>query len=278
MNGKLLVASVFVRSDRNPTWLELQRRFLARTTADHDHAVFLNREDPALFRDCILIGRNAGGAPGSQEHANALAHVLRYCRAHRYDNYLLLDSDCFPVRPWQGDLVRLMGDFACAAAVRVENLDLFPHPSAFFIRGEAIHEPFLDFSVGPCRNLLGQEVRDTACRIPLERCFPLLRTNVWNPHPVLAGVYGHLFYHHGAGSRTAETRALLAGYYDHVLPPCDRPAVADALYRELTRRPERLIARLAGRGLVPRRGRVFAWLHRLGRAVRRGLRTAGDRP
>ena len=83
MSGKLLVASVFVRSDRNPAWLALQRRFLARTTADYDHAVFLNREDPALFRDCILIGRDAGGAAGSDEHANALGHVLRYCRAYR---------------------------------------------------------------------------------------------------------------------------------------------------------------------------------------------------
>jgi hypothetical protein len=271
MAKRLLVASVYAGSDRNAVWLSLQRRFLARTTADYDHAVFLNRADPALFRDCLLIGRDAGGAEGSQEHANALQQVLAYCRAHRYDDYLILDSDCFPACRWQERLTALMGQSPMAAAVRVENFDLFPHPSAFFVRGFAIHEPFLDFAVAPHRNLLGEEVRDTGCAIPLDRCFPLLRSNVWNPHPIFAGVYGHLFYHHGAGSRAAETRGLLSGYYDHVLQPSARPAVEEALFRELVRRPEAFVGRLLGHGLVPRMGRLRWLLRRVGRALRRRL-------
>ncbi len=267
MTKRLLVASVYAESDRNAVWLSLQRRFLARTTADYDHAVFLNRSDPGLFRGCILIGRDAGGDEGSEEHASALRHVLAYCRAHRYDGYLILDSDCFPVRPWRERLVELMGRFPVAAVVRAENFDLFPHPSAFFVRGDAIHEPYLDFSVAPHRNLLGEAVRDTGCGIPLDRCLPLLRSNVWNPHPIFAGVYGHLFYHHGAGSRRAETRGLLSGYYDHILPPAARPGVEEALFRKLVRSPEAFIGRLLGRGLVPGKGRLRRWLRRLARAV-----------
>jgi hypothetical protein len=262
---RLLVASVYAQSERNAVWLSLQRRFLARTTADYDHAVFLNREDGALFRGCLVIGRDAGGEEGSEEHANALRQVLSYCQAHRYEGYLILDSDCFPVADWQERLAGLMGRFPLAAAVRVENFDLFPHPCAFFVRGDAIAEPYLDFAVTPHRNLLGEELRDTACAIPLGQCFPLLRSNVWNPHPIFAGVYGHMFYHHGAGSRASVTRGLLSGYYDHILPPAARPDVEGALFRRLVRRPEAFVSRLLGRGLVPRAG----WLRRVARALRR---------
>jgi hypothetical protein len=267
MAKELLVASVYAPSDRNALWLSLQQRFLQRTTTDYDHVLFLNRADPGLFRGCTIIGRDAGGAEGSEEHANALQQVLGYLRAHRHAAYLILDSDCFPVRRWQEPLMALLGRFPMAAAVRVENFDLFPHPSALFIRGEAIHDPYLDFAVAPHRNLLGQDVRDTGCAIPLERCFPLLRSNVWNPHPIFAGIYGHLFYHHGAGSRTAVTRGLLSGYYDHILPPRQRPAVEQALFRELVRRPDAFLGRLLGRGLVPGSGRLRSWLRRVARTV-----------
>jgi hypothetical protein len=250
----VLVASVFASSPRNETWLHLQRSFLRQTTASYDHAVYLNHCDWSdSFRESLIIGSRSektrtGPGKQSADHAAALTEVFRYFRDHPdYSYYLLLDSDCFPVRRgWLRLLVRRMKRFQFAAPIRSENLEDFPHPCALFLTKAALERPW-NLAVTPGRNLLGKPFVDLGCSLPTEGWYPLLRTNVYNPHPVLAAIYKHLFYHHGAGSRQLYFRA--ERYYDHI---DDHARVEAEIYARLVADPAKFISDLmGGDGLAP---------------------------
>ena len=247
----LVVVSIFGPSERNLSWYRLQKDFLARTTdTGFDYHVILNGADPAGFDpDDVLVAN-----PQNLGHGEALMQAVSFLRSRSHEAYLLLDSDCFPVsRGWYGiltaQMLRLGKTFA--APVRTENLDLFPHPCAVFLRPGALHDDRLEFRRGTsCRNMLGAEVKDTGAALHLmgDLLLPLLRTNVVNLHPVAAAVYSHLFYHHGAGSRTFEFRVLKKfDYHGHWWPADDEPALADRLFRDLLADPEEFLGRLMGR-------------------------------
>ena len=251
MNKPLAIATIFAPSERNAAWYSLQKRFLAKTTnVPFDYSVILNGVKPVGFDpgDVVLVNHENVG------HGEALMQAVERFREDRHDAYLLLDSDCFPVTPgWHHILTDLMTCFGrvVAAPVRTENLDLFPHPCAFFLLDEALADPRLEFrKVTSSRNLLGFEVSDAGCAAQEmgDSLLPLLRTNVVNLHPVAAAIYHHLFYHHGAGSRDFEFRVLKRfGYYRHCYPNGGQQAVGERLFRALIRDPDRFIDRLMGR-------------------------------
>lgn len=249
---ELAIATVFSPSSRNPMWYQLQKRFINRTTGvPFDYRIVLNGVDPAGFDtgDVLLVNeRNIG-------HGEALMQLIDYFREHRYQAYLILDSDCFPVMAaWYHHLRRQMRRFnrAIAAPIRIENLDLFPHPCAFFLLDEVIDDPRIDFRmVKSCKTLLQGEVNDVGCAMQAmsDTLLPLLRTNVINVHPVAAAVYHHLFYHHGSGSRRFQFRILdHFHYYDHWFNN-KQESYGDALYRALILDPEKFIDRLMGKGV-----------------------------
>jgi hypothetical protein len=214
--SSLLVASVFAGHVNDGFWLRLQREELARTTGAFDHAVFLNGADERLFDGSIVIGSNPEPRTFSEGHADALAEITRYCRAHSYDRFLILDSDAFPVRSGWIDILdaaleRTGKGFA--APIRTENLDLFAHPSIFYTRSVEM----IGFALRPATNLLGQEVVDLVAGTDSSRWFPLVKTNRVSPHPLLSAIYFDLFYHHGCGSRNFLMRGVRSGYYDHIV-------------------------------------------------------------
>lgn len=245
-SASLLVMSVFAKTDRNPDWVNLQYRFLDRTTPSYDHVVSLHMADRSLFRRSTILRSIHAKRCASRIHGRLLQGLLDYARKTAYDYYLFLDSDAFPVADnWLVSLVSKMGDRSFAAPVRTENLDLFPHPSCFFVRAKDIHRKELDFRVGRSINLLQQQVEDTGCRLPLRMCYPLLRSNVYNPHPLLAGVYGNLFYHHGCGSRRFAMRSTFYHDYFNRLEP-DHETIEDSLFLALTSDPDSFLCRLRG--------------------------------
>jgi hypothetical protein len=196
------------------------------------------------------------------EHSCSLNRVLEYFRRRQgeYENYLILDSDAFPFRAgWLPRLLSWMkggqscGEKQYAAVVRTENLDTFPHPCAFFIKGSFLSRFRFDFTgrrYPEQTNLAGAKVSDVGSAIPTvwggrHVMLPLLRSNVWNPHPILGAIYGGMFYHHGAGSRAIGFRASNMGFLDHALPPGGHLAVDQLLYAELCSNSDRLLERLA---------------------------------
>lgn len=272
MSKKLLVGTVYAPSPRNNTWLQLQRRYLDSSVGvdDYDLAVWLNRLGPTDFAGVEVVG--CSGAENlfemCREHAYALNRLMEYFLSRPdYDNYMILDSDAFPFRPaWlEKMLVWLREDDRLpertyASVIRPENLDTFPHPCVVFIKGKwlrSLTDPLSHFhwTVRQHVNLLGYKFEDVGLAGnwgkgydgPMKGLWqPLLRTNVWNPHPVLAAIYGGLFYHHGAGSRPIDMRAISLRQYDHHIPRYTHTELERALYGEIQLNPELFLRQLAG--------------------------------
>jgi len=201
-DGQLHVATVyFGDSPLNSLWLRLQQEFLKRTTTNYRFSVYLNNCDQSLFKDVDILGVAPKGLPSSpsQNHLCCLRELVKLIDCSK--DLLILDSDCFPIlEGWRPILQTAMADrgFQAAAPVRVENLDLFPHPCAMFVTSQG-REDFEIISSNS-DNLLGVRRQEPTCSVPV---FPLIRTNRINIHPIGAAIYYDMFYHHGAGSRPA---------------------------------------------------------------------------
>jgi hypothetical protein len=219
----------------------LQRRQLRITVGEggFQHAVYLgHRGDEGLFSGSVVVGQAQKGSPN--EHLAGLQCLAGYALSNQdsYSGFLVLDSDAFPIAPkWIEVLNCRLAKFQkpCAAAVRTENLDAFPHPCVAYSRQAGS----LRFSLRDTVSLLGHSVRDIVC--DGEGWLPLLKSNRTNVHPVLATVYSGLFYHHGCGSRNFRMRSTLAGYYDEVL---ETAPSADALLTALRADPAAFLAAL----------------------------------
>lgn len=219
---KLLIASVYAPSEWNSQWYGLQQQFLTEMTphTPFEFAVLLNGiEARELPVGANIIGKNSDNLG----HSAAMRQIVDFFRASEgFTHFLFLDSDCFPIHNrWFETLTEQMSQFGkhFAAPVRTENLDRFPHPCAFLCDSQGIDDHRINFDIGyEDTNILGEPVKDVGnAMLPLlPEILPLLRTNLVNLHPVAAGVYHHLFYHHGAGSREIGFRVIgKYGYYDH---------------------------------------------------------------
>lgn len=245
----LLIVSTY-GPDAIADWWSIQQDFIAKNTKNYDFGVFLhNIADDSPFRCHKIIGRAEGELLYTLPEM--FHQIYHFFRQNPYKNYLLLDSDCFPVKKdWQDKLLELMGDRWYAAPVRTDNLDTVPHPCALFIRGEHIHKHLFYFrrpSVGRMTNLMGEEVQDIGTGFKTEVdgkavFFPLMRSNYVNVHPMLAAVYGDLFYHHGAGSRIPWFRST--AYWSKVLPEQYKTGLN--AYQRLINNPEGFLKRLRG--------------------------------
>jgi hypothetical protein len=264
-----MVGSVYAPSPRNTTWLSLQKRFLDKTLgANYTHAVWLNRADPAVFKDVTVIGRSAEYREMVTDHAYGLKQLIEcFAQDQEHEHYLILDSDAFPfslgwlerMLTWMQEDSRLP-ERHWASAVRVENLDTFPHPCVMFFRGEWFHsfrnpaEQF-DFGIHDYVNIgsykfkdVGLEVYDNARNSLRCQWQPMTRTNVYNPHPILGAIYGGMFYHHGAGSRSLELRSVALRQFDHHVPRFNHVSIERALWLEISKNPELFIRQLHNGG------------------------------
>lgn len=213
-----VVTVYFGNSPLNSLWLHLQQEFLRRTTLNYRFSVYLNSCDQSLFEDVEVLGiAPSTGLPPhpSANHLWCLQELSKL--VDRSKSLLVLDSDCFPIQEgWQFTLQDAMADrgFQAAAPIRVENLDLFPHPCAMFVTSQGMRD--FEFVPSNSDNLLGVRRQEPTCSTTV---FPLIRTNRINIHPIGAAVYYDMFYHHGAGSRPAlfhniDTDPYFTGNYD----------------------------------------------------------------
>jgi hypothetical protein len=244
---KVFVASVYAPSPWNRDWYKLQRMFLERNTQDVEFrfGILLNGVDASGFgADADVVGSCSSNAG----HAAGMAELLAVFRKSDFSHFLFLDSDCFPVRAgWFSILRSQMERFRkrIAAPIRAENLDRFPHPCAFFCDSSVIQDSRIDFANGHAApNILGETITDVGnAMLPLlPEILPLMRTNRFNRHPVAAGVYHHIFYHHGAGSRSFVFRLLdRYNYCEHWWPSDREELLAKELREELFSRPDEFV-------------------------------------
>jgi hypothetical protein len=194
-SNKLFVATVYTESKLNNLWYDLQIKFLESTTDEYDFGIYSSGADISLFKSNHLIKHVEKRE--KFEHCKGLNFLLNYAIKKKYKSILFLDSDCFPIlSKWQEKIEDEMIGFNVASVIRPENLDLFPHPCACYIKNinnsmKFIHKKKV--------NLIGVEFNDL--EFNENKFYPLLRSNAVNLDPILCGIYKNFFYHHGAGSR-----------------------------------------------------------------------------
>lgn len=240
----MAVGSVFVGGSRR--WHEIQTGWLRRTSANFRHFVYLVDGDSSEFPGSEVIGHcttnSLGVSPeliGNTSHIMGLNAIGDFFRANRFRRYLILDSDCFPIKGgWTNDLDGMMERYGSrfASPSRLEDFVYAPHPCAIYTKDPDL----LRFDKVDYQNLVGGGLWDTSL-VDRSGWLPLLKTNRWSPHPIIGSVYLGFFYHHGAGSRGFTAHSFNAGYYSH-LKLEDPPKILARFARD----PDDFIARCVG--------------------------------
>lgn len=287
---KLLVASIYTPVSKKNGWFDIQSKFLDLTTEDYDFGIFCNMlVDPRDFPDTLIVGQQTpeevryhfekGDYQPDDDDLGwykkyhydirvAYYKIIDYFREHsdEYENFLLMDSDIFPVHPhWQHVLTTRMEmtDRWYAALLRGETFETYPWLGLFYIRGEYIHEEIADWYPRKYENAWGRRYREFGTsknkthHNGVSIWYPLVRSNVLNLHPLRFGVYNHLFYHHLKGSwdkndpnfhadLTINSTPELYGYYDHYMHRKSHALMAEHCHKRLMSEPEKFICQLMG--------------------------------
>ncbi len=194
-------------------WIELCLERVARHTGSGDFRVLvwdnagLPEHRRAMRRFDFVTVVHSGGPQGSRSHAAALD--LLVSRAADAEYVLTLDTDALPLRDgWLDDLLdRLDSGAVLAGAYRDEmapRLRPFLHVSCLAARRSDLLALPVSFARGRTQDVgqnlsLAVERREPG----RGRLSPLWRSNAYDAHFLLGGVYGDLVYHQGAGSRRA---------------------------------------------------------------------------
>ncbi|MBK1634208.1 hypothetical protein [Rhodovulum adriaticum] len=195
---------------KNTRWIGRQLRHIAGyTTGDYRIACFHTDLDGPIPEDSRWLFREETRIREHATKLDILAHEV--CRQGARDDDILvfIDSDAFPVAPWEARLLPALDRHELTAVQRLENFGS-PQP----------HPCFCATTVGFWRRIggtwasghkwrseTGAKVTDVGGNLlkHLEAenidWAPLLRSNAYNPHPLWFGLYADAIYHHGAGSR-----------------------------------------------------------------------------
>jgi hypothetical protein len=195
---------------------------------------------------------------GSREHGYYLDALVASALDDGATHVCTLDVDSFPIRSdWVERIVDLAPPTSGVVGVlRRENGDIaLPHPSCTFLRRDFVERFAPSFSpdsdgTPDFRRFLHstRQPGDTGIRIgytlwsehlPWGR---LLRTNVRDPHPIIAGLYGDCVFHLGAtASGTVFRRDLATSTVHRATRPLERVPLRP---QPLTRAKRTLLDRL----------------------------------
>jgi hypothetical protein len=224
---KLGICCVYFYGPDSGWLLDLQLRYIASTLGGYDYTVYAaaNRLEDVLRRTLESTSRvkivplPRFDGEGSLEHAFYLDLLLRQAADDGCTHLAAVDSDSFPVLPdWPEVLLRRMDRVRLAAVLRAESRDTWlPHPCGLFMDRSFLleHAPRMypvkseRLSTASFQEFLietGQRI-DTGIGYghtlwkSKEPWLPLTRSNRRNPHFLMAGIYGGVFFHLGASSR-----------------------------------------------------------------------------
>lgn len=237
---KLGICCVYFYGPGSDWLLDLQLHYIAKTLAGYDYTIYAvaNRLQPELRArlesapNLKIVSLPTYDGTGSPEHAHYIDLLLRHAAENGCTHLATLDSDSFPVLDdWPKLLLRRMDGLRIAAVLRAENFDSFlPHPCGLFmdtaflidrsphmlpsreeISGSRSFREFLEIHHQRPDTGIGYGY---ALWKASESWLPLTRTNRHEPHFLMAGIYGDIFFHLGASSRTlrfyADTRTRVS--------------------------------------------------------------------
>tara|TARA_R110000751_G_scaffold1985_12_gene7647 strand:+ start:2742 stop:3593 length:852 start_codon:yes stop_codon:yes gene_type:complete len=246
--AKVCVASVYANDNaENQEWLDMQLYWLQKTTPKAEHFAIIMESvsdaGEAAFRDKTnviipdrsplpetrMLGKKSRlwPPPCGHSHKRGMNTALNLFKkdAAKYEGFLFLDSDAFPVMPnWAGHLTKIMKTSNrgkdIAIPLRFEHIEQRLHSCILFCLPHALEHISFQHEKMPQGDLLGLNELDlTIGKYQTElrdRVFTLLNSNQHKVHPLLSMVYYNMFYHHGAGSRPATMRAT-NNYWDRVM-------------------------------------------------------------
>jgi Glycosyl transferase family 2 len=173
-------------------------------------------------------------------HGRALDRLLKQVPTET-EYVVTLDTDSFPIRDgWLENVLGRLRDGASLVGVwrdeMAPEIRPYVHPSCLAARRETLVGLGINFA-----REHGQDVGQNITAAVLARggsISRLRRSNARNLHFLLAGVYGDLVYHHGAGSRHASFWTSDDAGADEAA----RIALRDAAFRD----PETFVALLTG--------------------------------
>lgn len=202
---------------------------------------------------------------GSREHAHHLDALVQHGLAGASSHLATFDLDSFPIADGWHDTFAPRDRNGVAAILRLENGDVvLPHPSCTVLARTFLEQHPFSFSpdsdgTREFRAFLrgsGQSA-DTGIRLAYELARHnlewqrVLRSNVNDLHPLIAGIYGNTVFHLGAGARPSLFRRDLATSLTHRLSrPIDRIPVRPGVARRLKRRVLRTVRGPAERRMI----------------------------
>jgi len=251
---KLCIGTIFPDCGKlGEQWLDLQLRYIKATTKNFHHVSLVQNGSKisSFFSNNTEVIRPLGqrNAKNSQAHTVGLnglhAHFIKH--QANYDHFLFIDMDAFPIRKnWYDILVKKLGNnWELAIALRCENLETRLHSSILFATKPClqhlkwgVHKVGVDL-IGKSESDVNLMSHQTKRR---KQSYVLLRSNQYQIHPLLCGVYYDLFYHHGCGSgRQFNMRSR--PYWGHIVPQkFDVMGSIDKLMED----PNEFIGKLAG--------------------------------
>ncbi|HBF88802.1 MAG TPA: hypothetical protein DDX39_09185 [Bacteroidales bacterium] len=199
------IATVHHKSDK---WIDIQLKYIEKYIRQpYRIYAFLNGVKKDYSNKFYFSSKE-----NIESHAKKLNILAKKIieNAKNDDLILFLDGDAFPIQEMDFFLYEKLKEFKVLAIKRsIDFGDCQPHP-AFCVSSVGFWKEIKgDWSAGyswhnsiydkqntdPGGNLL-KLLSDNNIR-----WYPLIRTNIKNPHPRWFAVYGNLIYHHGAGFR-----------------------------------------------------------------------------
>lgn len=151
---------------------------------------------------------------GAGEHSHYLDQLVDHAVQDGCSHVVTLDMDSWPIfKGWDSHYAQYLSPGTPVIAMqRVETGDRYPNPAfimfdrGFWRAGQssfAFHNPRFKYAAAGLYQARPQTGLGILAELRLGRkmFLPLLRTNQWNPHPVMCGVYDQKVFHFGAGSR-----------------------------------------------------------------------------
>lgn len=201
-----------VHIGHEPFWSKVQPNFL-RTHLPH--ATLVASVDKEIGETASFDYKEALEGTHRDKLDELAKRVVDRMATSEDDLIIFLDGDAFPIRSLMPLITNVLQDSCLAAICREENEEDYPHPSFCVTTAGLWKQLGCTWQESPdpaeISELGGGQLRDLLRQRGLE-WRRLRRSNAFNPHPLMFGLYEGVIYHHGAGFRkpitAADRRAL----------------------------------------------------------------------
>jgi hypothetical protein len=218
--GKGRVAILIVHGGRGPRvndWLDLCLQKITDYTRGSNYLVYVwnnnikDQDIPVVVSRYPRTQLFQADTEKKLAHAHAvpLQKLYELARKDKAKYIVTLDTDAFPIRDgWLRCLIKELDKGAAIAGIWRDELAgaiaPYIHPSCLcttedFIEGHGLRFDTVDLDPDQKVDTLSTLTR--AAQKGRKKIYKLRRTNKNQAHYLMAGIYGHLIYHHGAGSR-----------------------------------------------------------------------------